>query len=178
MLKDFGKVNIWFNEFEGFDPIDEANVELQIDDVNFSKIDNKVLEFRFKILSGSKKGGNVYDYVSYIPYQTLSFKMPKLMKGIGVDEGTHDFNDWIGKKCLVNLVRGFSKKEPDRVYQNIEYHEFGVVASVTTTVVPDTKPVVVKVNEPLPSVIVVDKAGDFSGIAITDEDIDDIDVPF
>lgn len=112
MLKDFNKITIYFDQFDSFEPVDEENVSFEVEDINLSSLDDKVFALRYKILSGSKKGLSATDYISYVPYQSTSFKMPKFLRALGLDEGEHNPNDWVGMKFKAHMVRGESKKQP------------------------------------------------------------------
>ena len=113
---------ISFHEFESPEPINEANVKVKLVDINIPTFDNHLFELKFELLSGSRKGITLLDYIHYIPFKKMSWKMPKFLRSVGINEsGEYNFNDLIGVELIVDLVVGESKQEEGRIFQNINY---------------------------------------------------------
>lgn len=113
---------ISFHEFESPEPINEANVKVKLIDINIPTFDNHLFELKFELLSGSRKGTTLLDYIHYIPFKKMSWKMPKFLRAVGINEsGEYNFNDFIGIELVVDLVVGESKQEEGRIFQNLNY---------------------------------------------------------
>lgn len=119
-IQQFQKIS--FFEFESPEPIDESNVRLKVLDINIASFDKHLFEIKYEILSGSRKGSTLLDYIHYIPYKSMSWKMPKFLRAVGIEEsGEYNFNGFITSELTVDLVIGRSKEDMDRVYQNLNY---------------------------------------------------------
>lgn len=113
---------ISFYEFESPEPINEANVKVKLVDINLANFDDYLFELKFELLSGTRKGTTILDHIHYLPFKKLSWKMPKFLRAVGINEsGDYNFNDFVGMELLVDLVVGESKQEEGRIFQNINY---------------------------------------------------------
>lgn len=142
-IQQFQKIS--FFEFESAEPINESGVRLKILDISLASFDNRMFEVKYEILSGSRKGSTLLDYFHYIPFKSTSWKMPKFLRAVGIEEsGEYNFNGFITSELTVDLVVGHSKEDADRVYQNLNYIPRSAKKTTSVFVKPNESEIISK----------------------------------
>ena len=137
--------------FEAAKLVDEKQVKIKLVDISIAQQDDHMFEFKYEVTRGSISGQFIFDYVHFIPFQSTSWKMPKILRALGYTSGPINFLIYIGTEITVDLLVGTSKTD-GRMYQNIVYFDYGKYVPIGNEVLKT--PVSKKVNEvgkPLPT---------------------------